>query len=158
MNKLDYFEQFGNLLHEIKRLREERDEINLNIIRLIRLIECTASMVPGSGVEFSRKADKIVERLLDESVDLREAVRIILRSSPHQAFTPPMIRGELDGNGFSFAAYRSNPLVSINSILKKLHTDGVITISPDGKKSAYKWKLFDSGALLGLLEKKKEAE
>ena len=55
MNNLDYVEQLGNLFQEITRLREERDGINLNIIRVIRLIEFTASMLPEGGVEFGRK-------------------------------------------------------------------------------------------------------
>ena len=153
MNNLDYFEQLENLLQEIKRLRDRRDELNLNIIRVIRLIEFTTSMLPEGGVEFGRRADELVKRLTSESVSLGEAVQIVLRRSPHKKFTPPMVRDELDGNGFSFAAYRSNPLASIHSTLKRLHDDGVVAISPDGSKSAYKWKLFESGALLRMLKK-----
>ena len=158
MNNYDYFKQLENLLKEIKRLREERDGINFNIIKVIRLIEFTASMLPEGGVEFGKRADKLVKRLVSESIGMSEAVQVILRSSPHKTFTPPMVRRELEGNGFSFAAYRSNPLVGINSTLKRLHADGVVTISPDGKKNAYKWKIFEISALLKMLRKKEETE
>ena len=155
MENTNYVKQFEWLLLEIKRLRDERDAINFDFLKVIRLLEVTASMLPDADVDFVQTTDAIMMRLNRESIGLTEAVQIVLRRSPGTIFAPPQVRKELERNGFSFVGYRSNPLTSIASTLKRLHGEGTVSLlTSSGGKKGYRWKLLGSGAWLDMTKDK----
>lgn len=156
MNEIDYLKHFEQLLGEIKRLRDERDALNFTLLRLTSLVKVTASMFPEAGRDVREATEGFIKRLNKESVGLTEAVHMVLRNSPGEKFTPPMIRKELERNNFPFADYRSNPLASINSTLKRLHAYGSLMLFPGSKgKPIYQWRMVGTRELLKMLKANK---
>ena len=154
---INYSDHFKELINEVKELREQRDELNFKLFQVIRLVEITASMIPDQGSGFREAADVFISRLMKEAIGLTEAIRTVLRSSPGSMFMPVTIRKELERRRFPLGKYKSNPLASINSVLKRLCDDGEIKfLNLSNGKPAYQWKLLGGMALLDLMEKGKE--
>ncbi len=144
-------------LEEIGALRKQRDEITLEIFRSIRLLKFTARSIQGAGGKFREAIDVLVNRLDKECPGLTDAIKIVLRRAPGKIFSPIMIREELEDNGFTFTKYRSNPLVSINSVLKRIDDDEAIAIEAEGR-TGYQWKIMGSVALLRMLDEEGDEE
>lgn len=144
-------------IEEIGELRKRRDEITLEIFRSIRLLKFTANSIQEDGGEIRVAVDAIIDRLEKECPGLTDAIKTVLRRSPNKIFSPVTIREELEDHGFTFNKYRSNPLVSINSVLKRIEDDEVRVVEAEGRRMGYQWKLMGTGDLYKML-KKKEAE
>ena len=155
MNHADYL---ALLINEIGELRKQRDEINVRIARTTRLIEATGDMIPDSDIQagFRGALERFVDRLHSENIGLTEAVRAALRSQPEKSFTPAMLRESLEHNGVIFRGYRSNPSISINSVLKRLDEGEVkVTRLADGAMF-YQWKMLGNQRVFELMSKEEE--
>ena len=157
MNDINYLNHLEQLLHDINRLRVQRDSVNLDIFKVIRLIEMTASMIP-EGEEAREASKHLVSRLLKESIGITDAVQTVLRMKTRKPFTPVEIREALAKSGFPFETYKSNPLTSINSVLKRLLADGGVSVLERDGKLRYRWKKAGGDQLIRMLKKENEEE
>ena len=154
MNRINYLDRIEEHIYEIHQLREQRDAANLKIFKILSLMKIETSLVEDPHGDLQLTVDSVVERLMSEGIGLTDIIRTILRRSPREFFTPTQIRDELIKGGFSLAKYKSNPLNSIHSVIKRLLADGEVSVSTIGKE--YQWNLLGSRALQQLIQRKKK--
>jgi hypothetical protein len=69
---------------------------------------------------------------------LTEAIRSVLKKNYRQWLTVTQVRDRLESAGFDFSSYKSSPLASISTTLKRFKAEDVETAEIDGV-AAYRW-------------------
>jgi hypothetical protein len=158
----DYQKIADDHLAKLVALRDEQIRIEKEIKHTREMIRAAVNMLPDEqrGPYIAEVAHQGLQQM-----GLTMCVRDILQNTDG-FITPVQIREKLENNEYDFSAYKSNPLSSIHSILKRFKPSQVQTNTfPDGT-TGYRWKkkkmkltqaqLHD--AIKGLDSAKKDAE
>jgi hypothetical protein len=118
-------------------LSKERDEIDARLTRLRRFISAALDMLAeadrgGYQAEFAAVASQTGS--LTDSI--RETLKLATQKDSY--LTAGEVRDYLKNSGFDFSQYTSNPLSSVNTILRRFKPDEVETSTRDGVK-AFRW-------------------
>jgi hypothetical protein len=111
---MDYVHLLDDLVREHGRCLERRLQADRDLARLEALIRSTVRMLPA---EHQAKGEHILDRLEHRPVGLTAMIRLALSNGIWH--TPREIRDALVAGGW-FAAYKSDPLPSIHTTLKRL--------------------------------------
>jgi hypothetical protein len=131
------------LLNAIRRLREAtklRDETEAEIVKLRQFVRATANML--SEKDRADYNQMIVMMDLHDGLrraGLHDAVRRTLAVGSPKFFTAAQVRDQLRFMGFDFSSYRSNPLASVSTTLRRFSRREVEVTDIDGV-AAYRWK------------------
>jgi hypothetical protein len=121
-------------LDRLQILVERRQQIDNQIHRLKAVVTANAAMLP------SAQQTEIMNSLLELVGTARgftNAVREFMRRNSEESFTATAVRDGLTTVNFDVREY-DNPLASIHTILKRLHTRGEVDRNPvDG---SYRWR------------------
>lgn len=122
---------------KLRSLMEERTRIEQEINKTDQLIKAVLNMMPGEEKgPYLADLNKFVRR----ERGLTEAIRDLLKSYG-DFLSATQIKELLEGEGYDFSSYTSNPLISIYSILKRFKpTEVEKEFWPDGV-AGYRWKL-----------------
>ncbi len=122
----------------LKKLVAERNNLNVEIERVVDLISANANFLPES-----ERAERLqaLEQIIAEPLGFTDSVRNILSSHPNHWVTPIGARDLLVSANFDLGKY-SNPLASIHTILKRLaKSEELETMTKDGE-IYYRWRGF----------------
>ncbi len=134
---IDYKAIAEDAYKELTALVARRDEIELEIAKAMQFLRATINRLPEEEKTFFRAR---VEALADDAeVGLTHAIRAALRSSPKEWNTATDVRDILVQSGKDFSKYTSNPLASINTVLRRMHPDEADKITVEGV-AAYRSK------------------
>jgi len=126
-----------NALRETALLSKERDQIDAKLMRLRRFIHATVDMLPDAerGVYQAELAE-----LAFQMGNLTDSIRETLKLAAQRniCLTATEVRNHLQNAGFDFSQYASNPLASVNTVLRRFKSCEVETGTRDGV-TTYKW-------------------
>lgn len=133
----DYWEMLHELARERDRWKEKRDEAERELARLVPLIRATVNMLPK---EQRSRGELLVDKIENRPLGLTAAIRLSLTDAGKEWMTVAEVRDYLKEINFSFEGYKSNPLASINTILKRLVPDEAQVKTLPGGRKAYRIK------------------
>lgn len=116
---MNYLQLLTDLVREHERCLERRLEADRELGRLATLIRSTIRMLPP---EHQSRGEHILDRLENRPVGLTAMIRLSL--SDGNWHTPREIRDALVAGGW-FAAYKSDPLPSVHTTLKRMMPETV---------------------------------
>ncbi len=119
----------------LRKLLDERDQLNRNIEHTAELISANANFLPEE--ERAAQLQKLAEMVAGPP-GFTDSVRNVLRNVPSQALTAKKVRDLLRGVGFDLSSY-TNPLASIHTILKRLAERGEVEVSESNGEVRYRW-------------------
>jgi len=112
----DYVQMLSELLVERDRWKAQRDEANRELARLSPLIKATIPMLPEG---YRARGEMLIDSVEDRPLGLTAAVRLSLTDAGKEWMAPADVRDYLKTINFDFEGYKSNPLASINTILRR---------------------------------------
>ena len=140
---IDYRALVEKTLERFTELVAKRAEIELEIAKSIQFLRASVNMLPEEERAFFRAR---VEALADDyEVGITDAVRAALRTSSKEYNTVTDVRDLVAVSGFNFSKYTSNPLATINTILRRLYPDEVDKTTIEGV-AAYRSKKWCGGS------------
>ena len=151
MTDTDYLRLVTEAFSKLTEMRRQRENIEVDIAKLKQFIVATANLLPDLQrlqVLANMQLVEDVERIAEAG--LTEAVRNALRNHPRQWLTAAKVRDELVAASFDFSDYKSNPLASVSTTLRRMKSDEVETANVDGGVTAYRW----IGPILGSFDER----
>lgn len=144
MSKNKYKETLDELRERYNDIFHKRRAMKKELYNLAKSIEGLAALcgeepnIPKPGERFDTEAAKLMNESWLKHMPFADAVRTALRIVAPVAFTPPELREFLSRAGYPIYA-KTDPMVSLNVALKRLHdSEEVEIIDKDGRK-AYRW-------------------
>ena len=121
---------------QIRDLMQKRENIDRQIAAHQQML---AALLKLKQATVGLSAQDLMQGTLP-SEGLAEQCRRVLRLAQGYPLTPLQVKGELEKMGFDFSQYRSNPLSSIHTTLRRI-ADGqeFQQIMVLGQGAAYKW-------------------
>jgi hypothetical protein len=138
MTKIDVAPTITAALKRLEELQVQRNAIAVEIAELQELITAAAKLLPDEKRELMDVVASAQELYRLREVGVTEAIRAILKHSG-QWLTATDVRDRLVSSGFDFSNYKSNPLASVATVLRRLELDNVES-SVDRSPTAYRWK------------------
>jgi hypothetical protein len=127
-----YEEIIGGSLQRFRDLYRQREEIDIELVKLRQFLYATLNMVPDEAQEkWRREIDAAVEKATASAASLADSIRKILADKPMYIFTVYGIRQALMEAGFDFSSYKSNPLSSISTTLRRMVETGELESKED---------------------------
>jgi hypothetical protein len=126
--------QYERILREglsrFGHLSSQRDEIDFELTKLKQFLYATLNMVPDERrEELEKYLNAVVGKASTRPASLAESVRRVFDEHPAMSYSVVAIRGELMQLGFDFSGYKSNPLSSIATTLRRMAETGELTPS-----------------------------
>lgn len=140
MTSTDYKAVLNQALEKLSDLAARREEIDTEAAKLQQFIIVTLDMLPEP--EQKEMWDKIRKEHAEsetKAVSLSDAVRETLHDNPKKWFTSTEMRDALHLNKFDFSGYKSNPLASVSTTLRRLVPQDAHTMEIGGV-TAYKFR------------------
>jgi hypothetical protein len=137
--RIDFRKLLDEALQKFAVLFKQRGEIDAELLKLRQFIYATTNMLPE---EEKGTFQAGLAELAAQMGGPTEAVREILKFAAQEQtyFAATEVRDHLVKSGFDFSSYNSNPLASVNTILRRFKPGEVETTQRDGAK-AYRWIL-----------------
>jgi len=129
---MDYAALLDQLVAEHERCLRQRQEAESELARLKDLIRSTVRLLPA---EQQTRGEHVLDRIEEQPVGLTAMIRLALADGSWQ--TPADIRDFLLRCGL-FTSYRSNPLASIHTTLRRMVPDTLETRRERGAGSTYR--------------------
>ena len=134
---VDYNSILEESIAEYQELRATRDELDMQIAKKFQFIKATINLLPDNE-KLRYNALVFMGRLEEHGPTI--AIRKVLQSRPTRWMTATQVRDLLVVNGYDFSGYRSNPLASVHSILKRLGQEGEIEATMVDGVMAWRWR------------------
>ena len=144
-----YRQSIDTAFAEIGELTNARDEIGAKLFQLHQFIFVAVKMLP----ETERQAYQAKLDVLASPVgNLTDSVREILKLAANEGsyLTAAEVRDQLITSGFDFSRYTSNPLSSVNTVLRRFKSNEVETRTRDGV-ATYRWVISAQGQDKGFI-------
>ena len=129
---MDYPGLLEQLVAEHELCLRRRQDAETELARLKDMIRSTVRLLPA---EHQTRGEHVLDRLEEQPVGLTAMIRLALADGGWQ--TPAEIRDFLSQCGV-FASYRSNPLASIHTTLRRLVPETLETRRERGASSTYR--------------------
>ncbi len=114
---IDYYDLFASLVHRLGDRVRQRDEMDVEIAKLRQMVVSAFQLLPEEKQNiFHKEMDDIV----NQSTGLQDAIRLVFSAHPDEWLTVLNVREYLAETGFDFRHYRTNPLASIGTTLKRM--------------------------------------
>ncbi len=133
----DYKKLIDESFEKFMALFEQREGIDAELMKLRQFIYATINMLPD---EERQAYNERLDNLANNSGGLTDAIKDILKYAVTggRFVTVSQIRDYLQKLGFDFSGYSSNPLASVNTVIKRMKPNDVETTTIDGV-TAYRW-------------------
>ncbi|HEX4543288.1 MAG TPA: hypothetical protein VH114_08970 [Candidatus Acidoferrum sp.] len=134
-----YYDLVNKEFEKLQTLQRRRDELDLEIAKSRQFIAATANMLTDRQRDTVLQRIRVIEgeRMIAEA-GLTDAIRSVLKQNSGEWLTVTQVRDKLESAGFDFSSYKSSPLASISTTLKRLKAEDVETTEIDGV-AAYRW-------------------
>jgi len=148
----DYIAALNHAFRKFAELFHQKEQIEVELLKLRQYIHATLNMLPD---EQRATYQQQLDELASELGGVTDAVRGIMRIKGLSGgyLTATQVRDQLVNSGFSFTGYTSNPLATVNTILRRFAKSGEVEIKEIEGVSAYRIKRKTSGRFEGRFEK-----
>ena len=125
MTESHYEDILRDALRRFRDLYEKREQIDVELVKLRQFLYATLNMVPDKDKsELEKQINSAVQQATASAASLADSVRKIYRVHPNYGYTVGGIREMLLDAGFDFSSYKSNPLSSISTTLRRMVETG----------------------------------
>ena len=139
MSRIDYLRLIDEAIERLAELAVKREAIDIEISKLRQFVYATLHMLPE---EVSRKLGPRVKTVLLQhgiaNASLTNAVRAVMKTSGWH--TVSNVSTLLQQNGFDFSDYKTNPLSSVATTLRRLNDAGELEVTEISGHTAYRSK------------------
>jgi hypothetical protein len=137
MMKTDYKTIIDESFEKFALLYAQRENLDAELLKLRQFIYATINMLAD---EQRQAYNDRFDELTSQTGGLTEAIKDILKVTVLEGkyVTVAQVRDHLKKAGFDFSRYTSNPLASVNSVLKRFKPSEVESTTIDGV-AAYRW-------------------
>jgi hypothetical protein len=132
MTESDYQEIIAKSLQRFQNLYEQREDIDVELVKLRQFLYATLNMMPdGERSKWEAAIDDAVRKATANTASLADSIRRVFEDNPEYIFTLGGIREKLMEAGFDFSSYKSNPLSSISTTLRRMVEMGELESKED---------------------------
>lgn len=132
-----YRQILEDALHESSILSRERDQIDAKLQRLRHFVYATVNMLPDAERNvYQAELAMLASRVGNLTDSVRETLK--LAAQRNSFLTATEVRDHLKNSNFDFSQYTSNPLASVNTVLRRFKPSEVETSTRDGV-TTYRW-------------------
>ncbi len=132
MTESEYTQLLAKSVERFRELYEQRQAIDVELIKLRQFIDATIIMVDEKEKKkWEAEMDELVGKMIASSASLADSVRRVFEDHPNYGFTASAIRTMLLEAGFDFSSYTSNPLSSISTTLRRMAEMGELQSGKD---------------------------
>jgi hypothetical protein len=123
-----YYEDLLNkTLEKFMQLVARREQIDDEIGKLEQFMNATQNLLSEeAALRFEAKWQPYVEKLTTFGASLRDSILNVLARCYPVKLTAAQVRDRLRANGFNFSGYKSDPLPSVSTTLRRLREARVI--------------------------------
>lgn len=114
---IDYMKMFGELLSRRGQLTQQRDAIDVELVKIRQLILAIFPLLPE---EKQKSYQETMQNIEAESSGLQNAIKLVFSEHKGEWLTTSHVRDYLTEMGFDFREYKANPLASIATTLKRM--------------------------------------
>jgi hypothetical protein len=115
---IDYYKMFGDLIMRCSDLVQQRDQLEMELAKLRQLIIATFPLLPESKQKLYQSEIDAMDK--ESGLGLLEAIKLVFSMHKGDWLTVSKVRDYLEEMGFDFRHYRTNPLASIGTTLKRM--------------------------------------
>ncbi len=120
MNTTDYEAAIRNTLERLAAIGKETGRLEVEAAKLRQYFSATLNMLPDEQrSEYLAAFREIGERAAASETSLKRAIYHVLLDAYPKYLTVTIVRDRLLTNGFDFADYKSNPLASVSTTLRR---------------------------------------
>ena len=121
MNEMDYEQIIEQALQRFVSLVDQRETLDHEIAKMMQFIYATVHLLSEDATErFVQKWQPYLEQVAANTTSLTDAVRNTLRSCYPKKLTAAQVLNQLRTEGFNFSSYKSDPLPSVSTTLRRL--------------------------------------
>lgn len=137
--KTDYYRLVEKEFYKLEKLQRQRDDLDVEIAKSKQFIAATANMLDDEERENVLRAIAVIEKVEKiAEAGMTDAIRSVLKKNYRQWLTVTKVRDQLKSAGFDFSSYKSSPLASISTTLKRFKSEDVEPTEIDGV-AAFRW-------------------
>ena len=114
---IDYLQMFHELLSRRAQLVKQRDETEVEIVKVKQLIGAIFPLLPEAK---QKSYQATMESIEAEGNGLQDAIRLVFSVHRGEWLSVSAVRDYLIEMGFDFRHYQANPLASIGTTLKRM--------------------------------------
>ena len=138
MSNVNIRQVLRHALKEFADLSRQREEIDSKLLNLRQLIYATLNMLPeGQRAVYQAEIAELAAEMGSLTGSVKEILKLAAQRNLY--FTAAEVRDRLVKAGFDFSQYQSNPLISVNTILRRFKASQV-EITKHDRVPAYRWK------------------
>jgi hypothetical protein len=110
------------------KLLGEKERIDDEIAKLEQFMSATENLLSEeAAARFQAKVLPFATRIHDQVLGLRDAIKTVLNESYPARFTAAEVRDKVRARGFDFSSYKSDPLPSVSTTLRRLRESNEIS-------------------------------
>jgi hypothetical protein len=117
---IDYWKMFADLMERRGVLVRQRDQAEIELTKTRQLV---LSIFPLLSEDQQKANQQAIDELESEGGGLQDAIKLVFSTQRGEWLTASEVRNFLEEMGFDFRQYRTNPLASIATTLKRLVPD-----------------------------------
>lgn len=120
MNDTDYAAALNDTLVKLGNISKEIARLEVEAAKLRQLFAATLNMLPDDKrSEFVALFRQLGERARESETSLKRAIHHVLLDAYPDYLTATLVRDRLQAKGFDFTEYKSNPLASVSTTLRR---------------------------------------
>jgi hypothetical protein len=125
MSGSEYTVIVGEALERFRLLSQQREEIDVELSKLRQFLYAALNMVPDDEREkLEREVTTAIEKATASVASLAASIRKIFEENSNTGYSVGGVRSKLLEVGFDFSSYKSNPLSSISTTLRRMVETG----------------------------------
>src|SRR6266700_629193 len=135
MTESHYEEIVRNSLERFRALYQQREEIDVELVKLRQFLYATLNMVPDEHrSKWESEISVVVDKASASAASLADSIRRVFDENTNMTYSVAGMREQLMQRGFDFSGYKSNPLSSISTTLRRMVETGELRTGelPDG--------------------------
>lgn len=126
MNETDYSKVLGETLGKLGNIGSEIERLEIEAAKLRQFFSATLNMLPDNErAEWLELFQNLTELAKAKETSLKDAIHNVLRQAYPTYLTAANVRDRLQTAGFDFSYYKSNPLASVSTTLRRFDTNEV---------------------------------
>ncbi len=131
---IDYWKMFVDLMQRRAILTRQRDEAEVELAKMKQLIVSVFSLLSEDQQKANQQA---IDDMEAESSGLQDAIRLVFSTHEGDWLTVSNVRDYLIDTGFDTRRYKSNPLASIGTTLKRMADTNFVELKNSGSGALY---------------------
>ncbi len=133
MNDTDYNAVLSDTLAKLGIIRKQMEGLEVEAAKLRQFFAATLNMLPDDQrAEYIALFQDMGQTAVAKEKSLKNAIHNVLRYAYPEYLTVAIVRDRLQANGFDFTYYKSNPLASVSTTLRRFKPEEVESMQVEG--------------------------